>query len=477
MLGRFLLLSADNGDPVGFVFYAQRQSTQTPANPLWPYVDGDGNVYFAAGASSTYDGYQIIKFDSTGTVQWTANVENYGADPLINTRNYVSNGEYTYPFIVGADSSGDLYLATFANSTYASQYRLVVTKMSSSDGSLGYSKVYADTARTETEPIPMANMSLINSSGNFHIVGRYLSSVYGKLIQASTSDGTVQWVQDFGVYQAPTCLALDSSDNIYAGVNYREATVGERCGVAKFNSSGDRQWTKQYSWYSGGTTNNLDEILTYIAHDSVNGALYITTLVKTSVSGIIVYVNYLMKIDPSNGDLLWTKKLTGISDNYAEVVGLAVDSAGYPYVGFGYGSSAVGAIDILKLNSSGVLQDSMRVSFSGTTPDVSFIKMYMSGNDQIYLSGREDSSDLSVWLLSIPSSLNINGSNIHITSYADYVSFGTTTSTASSSTHYAYTSAFDQGFGTSTASGSITTADVTGYPTADNTMTLSYTEV
>lgn len=456
MLGRSLLLNNSEGDPVGFVFYAQRQNTDTLQYPLWSYVDNADNVYLAVGYGTAYLAYQIIKFDSTGTVQWTSNIDNYDGTPVkvsyLNSQSIL----IINPFIAGVGNNNDLYVMTMADDIQA-----YFTKISLSDGSLISSKKYTNPDRPQTHTLPLQNMSLVNSAGDLHFGIRDIYFNYNHIIKVA-NNGIPHWVQALDTNVVPACIVLDNSNNIYAGVTDLVVTYGDRCGVTKLNSSGDRQWDKQYSWYNGGNLNNLDEIAQYIAHDSVNNALYLITRRLYNST----YNNYLLKIDPANGDLLWTKELTSLTA-YTDVIGLAVDSEGYVHVGI----SDNLLIDMLKIDHLGVVQDTLRMTFSGTSIDASYTKFHMSSNDQLYFSSKESGNN-SVWVVSIPASYRVYG-KYHLSIYSDYVQFGLTSSTISDSTHYVY----DTSYSTLTADGLITTTDVTAYSIAERPFTYYYTDI
>jgi hypothetical protein len=138
-------------------------------------------------------------------------------------------------------------------------------------------------------------------------------------------------------------LAIDSSDNIYIAGNY--AIGGNNyVAVAKLNSSGIVQWTKQI-----GTINNA-LFLVSAAVDSLNN-VYVT-IIKNSVNGAI-----FAKFD-TNGTIQFQKQLAGSGGNSITCLDMAIDSSDNIYIA-GYsapGTSADRVGALFKYDTSGTLQ-------------------------------------------------------------------------------------------------------------------------
>ena len=177
------------------------------------------------------------------------------------------------------------------------------------------------------------------------------------------SSGTKQWTKQFGTSSSEQSWALtvDSSDNIYViGATYGGLDGNTNAGgidffLVKYNSSGTKQWTKQL----GSTA--MDEGLG-ITTDS-NGNIFVTGLTYggldgNSSSGISDV--FLVKYN-SSGDKQWTKQFGTSSDDTGWSVELGGDGylylSGYTHGGFDNNTNA-GSSDIfvVRLNSNGIIQ-------------------------------------------------------------------------------------------------------------------------
>jgi len=156
-------------------------------------------------------------------------------------------------------------------------------------------------------------------------------------------------------------VATDSSGNVYVsggtygGLDGNTIDVNSDLFVVKYNSSGTKQWTKQYG------TGEYDEARG-VATDS-SGNVYVVGGTKGNLNGIsnsgrtdAFVIKYL-----DNGTKQWTKKLGTWQNDLAN--GVATDSSGNFYVtGFTYqdldGNTSAGNADlfVVKYNSSGKKQ-------------------------------------------------------------------------------------------------------------------------
>jgi len=214
-------------------------------------TDSSGNVYVTGGTKGGLDGNTsagntdlfVLKYNSSGTKQWTKQLGSSGRDS--------ANA-------IAIDSSGNLYVAgiTYGGldwNTNSGANDLFVVKYNSSG-----TKQWTEQLGTPSSDA--ANAVATDSSGNVYVAG----VTYGVLgdknrgnsdlfVVKYNSSGTKQWTKQLGTSSTDTAngVATDSSGNVYvAGGTYGGLDGNTSAGVndlfvVKYNSSGTKQWTRQ----------------------------------------------------------------------------------------------------------------------------------------------------------------------------------------------------------------------------------------
>ena len=273
-------------------------------------VDSSNNIYVTGWTKGGLDnntssgGYDIflVKYNSSGTKQWTQQLGTNGND---------------YGYGVTVDSSDNIYVT-------------------------GHTYWGLDNNVTTVNDIFLVKY---NSSGTkqwFQQLG-------------STGSASQDW-QDYGYG-----VTVDSSSNIYVTGSTRRQLDGnnysgdEDIFLVKYNSSGTKQWTEQLGTQHtdvgrGVTVDSSDNI--YVTGSTNRG------LDGNSTSG--EYDFFLVKYN-SSGTKQWTRQLGTISSDYGN--GVTVDSSDNIYVtGYTYGgldgNTNLGDSDVflVKYNSDGVKQ-------------------------------------------------------------------------------------------------------------------------
>ncbi|MDC0230314.1 SBBP repeat-containing protein [Deltaproteobacteria bacterium] len=325
-------------------------------------TDSSGNVYVTGGTKGGLDGNTsagntdlfVVKYNSSGTKEWTKQLGSSGRDS--------ANG-------ITIDSSGNVYVTgvTFGGldwNTSAGANDLFVVKYSSSG-----TKQW--TEQLGSESTDTANGVATDSSGNVYLAGVTKGRLNGISNSGRTdvfvikfnSSGTRQWTKPLGTAQNDLAngVSIDSSGNFYvAGVTYKDLDGNTSAGsadlfVAKYNSSGTKQWTKQLGTSGrdharGVATDSSGNV--FVAGDTYGG------LDGNTNAG---YNDLFVVKYNSSGTKQWTKQLGTSSTDSAN--GVATDSSGNVYVvGYTYGeldgNTNTGASDIfvVKYNSSGTKQ-------------------------------------------------------------------------------------------------------------------------
>ena len=222
-------------------------------------TDSSGNVYVTGGTKGGLDGNTsagntdlfVVKYNSSGTKEWTKQLGSASTD----TANAVAT-----------DSSGNVYLAgvTYGGldgNSNSGRTDVFVIKFNSS-GTRQWTKPLG-TAQND-----LANGVSIDSSGNFYVAGVTYKDLDGNTSAGSAdlfvakynSSGTKQWTKQLGTSGRDHArgVATDSSGNVFvAGDTYGGLDGNTNAGyndlfVVKYNSSGTKQWTKQL----GSTSQN-----------------------------------------------------------------------------------------------------------------------------------------------------------------------------------------------------------------------------
>ena len=325
-------------------------------------IDSSGNVYVTGvtfggldwNTSAGTNDLFVVKYNSSGTKQWTKQLGSASSD--------FANG-------VATDSSGNVYVAgaTYGGldgNTNAGNSDLFVVKYNSS-GTKQWTKQLGTGEYDEARGVAT------DLSGNVYVVG----GTKGKLAGASNSgrtdvflikynsSGTKQWTKSLGSNENDLAngVTTDSSGNFYVtGFTYKYLEGNTSAGssdlfVVKYNSSGTKKWTQQLGSSSRDHARG-------VATDS-SGNVYVTGDTYGGVDGNtnagyndLFVVKYL-----DNGTKQWTKQFGTPSSDLAD--GVATDSSGNVYVvGYTYGdldgNTNTGTSDlfVVKYNSSGTKQ-------------------------------------------------------------------------------------------------------------------------
>jgi len=338
-------------------------------------VDSSGNSYVTGYTDGGLDGnsssgkkdFFLIKYNSSGTKEWTkqegSSGDDYAYGLAVDSSDNIYVTGYTDKKLHGNNSSGrfDMFLVKY-NSSGARQW----TKQ------LGTSNnEYASAVETD-------------SSDNIYVTGMTWGGLDGSTkprycmgygtVKASrectdiflvkyNSSGTKQWVKQLEgsskSFDNAQGLAVDSSDNIYVagftngGLDGNTSSGGYDILLVKYNSGGSKQWLQQF----GSSKNDMG---LEVNVDS-KGNIYVTGYTQGGLDGKTYSGEkdiFLVKYN-SSGTKQWTQQLG--TPTFEEGNGVAVDSSDNIYVSgwtrgkldtYAGGDDAI----VLKYNSSGTKQ-------------------------------------------------------------------------------------------------------------------------
>lgn len=262
-------------------------------------IDSSDNIYacgYYVDSGGTYYGY-IVKFNSSGTVQFQRTIRNGGSN-------------YLYGICI--DSSGNIFACGALGANF-------ITAKWDSSGTFQWARQLADTTVNASE----ANKVTSDSSGNVYVVGYATrSGVQYVLIAKYDTSGTLQWqrksTNSTGSLTYARGVAIDSVGNLYVSANtFDSSAVNSYVAVYKYNTSGTLQ-SKYVFNYTGSDSYG------YGAFIDVNSNLYISTTSNSSRSYTIKFKSTASNI---SGVAYY---YTGIPDYDTEEAGTATASSVSP---------------------------------------------------------------------------------------------------------------------------------------------------
>jgi hypothetical protein len=237
---------------------------------------------------------------------------------------------------------------------------------------------------------PMGNIVLTGVTGGA-LDGQTNVGGYDVFIIRYGADGVRHWTRLFGTsgLEAGNSVATDAAGNIYVAGYTQAALDGQPhlgsndAFLVKYDSSGVRQWTRQWGTASDDTANG-------VALDDFGG-VYVTGQTLGSLPGQTNAGGndlFLVKFSAA-GDLQWTRQRGSASGDVGAAI--AVDSTGGIHIA-GYvsasldGQAAVGSRDLVlvKYNSTGVHQ---WTRVWGTTGSDEAYGVDVDGHDNILVTG------------------------------------------------------------------------------------------
>jgi len=219
------------------------------------YVTGVNQGTLDGQANSGENDIFLIKYDSSGTKQWTRQTGSSSADS--------GRG-------IGVDSFGNIYVAGLTHGGLDGYTNLgggtdaYIMKYNSS-GTKQWTKQFGTSSSEQSWALT------VDSSDNIYVVGNTFGGLDGNtfaggegdvfLVKYNTS-GTKQWTKQFGTSKRDEGVGIttDNNGNIFVtGLTYGGLDGNSNSGesdaiLVKYNSSGDKQWTKQFgtSTYDSG---------------------------------------------------------------------------------------------------------------------------------------------------------------------------------------------------------------------------------
>ena len=298
-----------------------------PGGPV--AVDSAGDIIVCGFTQSVGAGgwdFLTVKYDSSGTLQWSRALGGSGIDQAQG---------------VAVDSSDNIIVVGITNSDGAGSNDFLIAKYNSS-GVLQWDKTLGGSGSELSYGIA------IDSFDNIIVCGYTGSDGAGGndfLIAKYNSSGTLQWDRTLGGSgnDLGYAVAVDPSDNIIVcGLTQSDGAGGSDALIAKYNSSGTLQWDRTLG---GAADDSLYDVAIDSSDNIIVGGF-------TASAGGGLDTGLLAKYN-SSGVLQWDKVLGGTGYDY--IRGVTVDSSDNIIVCGATNSDGAGGYDALiaKLPSDG----------------------------------------------------------------------------------------------------------------------------
>ena len=294
-------------------------------------VDNSSNIYVTGETQGGLDGNTssggadifLVKYNSSGTKQWTQQLGTSSSDlptgVTVDSSDNIYVAGWTEGGLDGNTNSGgsDLFLTKY----YDNGTRQWTTQLGTSGGDYGESVT-------------------VDSSNNIYVTGWTAGGLDGNTNSGNediflvkyNSSGTKQWTQQLGTSAIDHGLGVtvDSSDNIYVtgytdgGLDGNSSSGDKDLVLVKYYDNGTKQWTQQLGTSSA-------EYAYGVAVDNSSN-IYVTGWTGGELDGNTSSGSsdiFLVKYN-SSGTKQWTKQLGTSSGETG--YGVTVDSSGNIYV-------------------------------------------------------------------------------------------------------------------------------------------------
>ncbi len=308
----------------------------SPGQIIYIYAmaaDGEGNTYLT-GFTTGPVGDQVmvgnsdllvVKYDKDGNLQWSR----ISGVTTNDTMGYGIAVDLEGNVAVTGQTWGNLDGNTLQGSTdgFVMKYRADGTKLWTK--TIGVVGASANSVGIAASP-----------SGAFYISGSIDGSLPPNTVTGTQdafvakydTDGDLKWVKQHGVMGAATAgkgIAVDSNENIFISGTTTGSLASVFNGVqdlfvAKYDSTGDRKWTRQLGTAAGGVLMDSDATVV----DSL-GNVYVAGDIDAALDGNTLTGNldvFVTKYDTS-GTKEWTKQNGAVGGN-SRIMALNLNAAG-----------------------------------------------------------------------------------------------------------------------------------------------------
>jgi len=310
--------------------------------------------------SGSTQGNELIKLNNSGAYQWAYNYKCF-----------------SQPTSIQEDSEGNIYIAGFGGLNQ-SMWDYITMKCDSS-GKIKWIRTYNGPANEADQ----ANDIELDSEGNVYVTGgsKGIGTDFDFATIKYDSAGNEQWVVR---YNAPAFysdiaghVSVDAEGNVYVSGTSLGSTSGSDIATVKYNNLGQLQWVKRYNSTANG--NDLSQGLEI----DLSGNVFVA---GTSDSTGSLYDYVTIKYNPS-GNVEWTKRYNGPSNDGDLVSSMSLDNSGNVYVtGWSFGNDTQSDYATVKYNNSGEEQWAARWDDPASSYDYAY-DVAVDNNENVYVTG------------------------------------------------------------------------------------------
>lgn len=196
-------------------------------------TDSSANVYafarYAAPNSAGLNDFAIVKYNSSGTVQWQQSIGGSRADNL-------NDGT--------TSSAGNSYLVGTTDSINPSFVRKTLLVKYDTSGTLQWQRSLGTTAASTEDAY---NGCAVDSSENVYACGNSQEAGGVAILVKYNSAGTLQWQKSLSIASFLKVKLNSAGTSVYV----LSASLADYFVVAKYDSSGNLQWQRSFGPFGG----------------------------------------------------------------------------------------------------------------------------------------------------------------------------------------------------------------------------------
>ena len=209
-------------------------------------VDGDDNLFLLLNGGGNTNSTAMKVNGDTGSIMWQKTFNNAG-----NTDDY--------GLVCDVDAAGNLFVGGYFVNTGDSEFDdMMIYKLNGTTGSLIWAKGYNQALTVDEKAAGIA----VDADGNIIMAGSFYSNDLGSnrlvLLKISGSDGSVTWnrsmertvtaktdnYSDAPQGNYPASVVIDGVGNIYVNAAFSDRNATAAPSLFKFDNDGNIQWTK-----------------------------------------------------------------------------------------------------------------------------------------------------------------------------------------------------------------------------------------
>ncbi len=359
--------------PSGAVLWTQTYNGPGDgADEALALVTDDGNNIYVTGfqkGSGAGNDFITLKYAPDSTQLWTA-VYNYSSNQYDQSNSIALGNGFV---VVTGQSDND--------PTSGNNDDYVTIKYNVSDGSPIWTQRYNGLGNAEDRPVKV----LADAAGNVFVTGTSDNGTNFDFVTLKYSSvGELLWILygDRGDTDRATDMIADVSGNIYITGRSQNTAANYDYYTLKYNTVGSLMWNNVYDYVEDDRPNRL-------AFDP-SGNVLVTGKSDQNFTAVTNYDIATVKINNTNGLLLWAQRFNGSTNDSDEGLAIWADASGNVYVAGETDTDADPLIEnhnwtLVKYNASGVQISSQNIDINSNKHDVLYSLAAYS--NQLYLCG------------------------------------------------------------------------------------------